>query len=241
MKGLVLRKTLFGESDLILKVLLEDNRILSLFAAGARRSLRRFPHRFDLSGVYDLEWTETSTSEKLLRLKRADLDEWQPELSRNIEAWTRWLIILEWISHYDEDAADFSEVMRLREDLLSDSIAGGLSFHRIFLKQMRTQGLFPELDQCLTCHRPVDAPVFVLGLGGVTHAPCHAGLAMSASTRAFMRSEGEGAPPASEQRRTIDELDRISVPYLMQQLGRSLKAQSFFEQLGSQGLSSYRD
>src|SRR4051812_41931824 len=113
-KAFVLRKTSFGESDLIVQFLLETGKVISGFAGGGRRSKKRFSHQFDITGVYEVEWHRAIEEKKLTRLHRCDLLNHDSELSQNLEALCRWAIVLEWISLDAEHEFDFAEIYRLR-------------------------------------------------------------------------------------------------------------------------------
>lgn len=237
MKAIVLRKTIFGESDFVLQFLLETGESRSFFAAGARRSNKRFPHRFDMSGIYDIDWRDSLGAERLMPLTRADLIDHAIELTGNIERWTRWLLIMEWLSYQETHGIGFQELVQLRSDLTFSSVAG-LSFHRFVLDQIRAHGLTPDWDECVVCHEVIHGRrEFVMSLTGVSHRGCHHGLPLSEDSMAFLKSNMADLESVEKKEIIIDELDQITFPYLSMQLGRALKAQSFFEQLKNPDLS----
>lgn len=223
MKGFILKRTPYGESDLILTVLLEDSQRVTTFAPAGRKSKKRFPHQFDLTGLYDWMWTREASSTRLIRLAQADLVSWAPEISKDFESWTRWLIILEWISRDPEPGEVFSALLEIREGLRGGE--GARLFHQFFQIEMKRHGIFPELDHCARCQKAVSEEThFCLNQGSVVHADCQSGLPLSPESRAFLKN------PHGLLKDSLD-LDRISVPYLMQQLDVQLKTQSVFEQL----------
>lgn len=235
-RGLVIRRLPYGDSDLIVHALLENDQILHFFAPMARKSKRRFPHQFELSGLYEWEWARSPEMPgQLVRLQRADLVDWKPELSIHVESWARWAVVLEWISQHQEAPTSFVSLLKLR-DALSAS-PQSLGFHEFFLNQMKQHGLSPELKNCLVCHQGVletMAAHFHLDLGGVAHARCGSGIPLSAETLGLLRAWFEDALHSLEGLQDIvstAELDRVSLPFLIRQLDRTLKSHSFLEQI----------
>jgi len=239
-KGFVVRRTPYGESDLILQILAQDNRFVSAFAPGARKSRRRFPHQFDLSALYLWEFSRSPQPQRLTRVVRAEIQSWKPEISARLESWARWSLVLEWIAHQDEPTVKFDELSELRDALCVETTA--VSFHRFFMRQMQWHGVFPDLKVCGRCGKAAASGRvdFVLALGGLSHSECERGLLLSTITRKFLENGGAGDFSDSEQRHLSSELDLISVPYLMMQLGRPLRAQAFFEQLSAPNPSRER-
>jgi len=227
MRALIIRRWPYGESDLVLRLLTERNELVSAFAAGARKSRKRFPHQFDQSGVYEVNWQKEQSQRQLVRIDSAELIEFAAQLSSSLESWSRWLIVLEWTSH-QEEGADFERLLQLRSALRTDE--GSLRFHEFFLEEMLNHGLSPETEICVECGQGLKAPSplrFDLQKGGATHLNCSSGIELSVGTRDFLARRLESSPQLSE-------LDQITVPFLTQQLGRELKAQSFFSQLTGQ-------
>lgn len=234
MKAIVLRRTVFGESDLVLRCLLESGEVRAFFAAGARKSLKRFPHRFDYAGIYEIDWRDSHGAERMQVLHRADLVEHSPEMAADLERWTRWLVLLEWLSYHEDGALDFQAIMQVRTHLIEDVVAAQ-EFHRFFLEQMRLHGLMPDWDQCVVCHSQIDGTRhFVMNLSGVAHPRCHPGVALSQGSLRFLKSSDVAHISEIDAR----QLDAITFPYLSQQLGRHLKSQSVFAQLSGQALPS---
>lgn len=236
MKGFVVKRTPYGESDLILHILLEDNRFISAFAPGARKSKRRFPHQFDLTALYTWEFARSPQANRLTRVTKAEIQSWRSQISARMDAWARWSLILEWIAVQEEATVSFEELFELREALCEEQLP--ISFHKFFVLQMKRHGVFPELEICGHCgSKSSETMDFNLGFGHFSHSQCSPGLLVSSETRRFLENGGIGDFSDSEQKRLCTELDAISVPYLTMQLGRSLRSQSFFEQLATSDLS----
>ncbi len=225
----MVKRVLYGESDLVLKVLLEDSRLVSFFAAGARKSKKRFPHQFDLTGLYQFEAPEGS---QLMRLQSAELIDWRPELGRDLETWARWSLVLEWVHGDESSPPSLMGLLKLRDALAESPSAGIYAYHLFWLERMQTHGIRIRVDECVVCHRPLGLPAhFVLGQMGLTHERCARGLRLSLETIEFLAQKTEGQRLKSLTLETASQLDSLSLPYLSQALGRTLKAQDVFWQL----------
>jgi recombinational DNA repair protein (RecF pathway) len=237
-RALILRRQSYGESDLILKALLDDHRVISFFAPSAKRSKRRFPHQFDPSGVYECEWKDTDEEGRLFRLQRADLVDWRPELCASLEAWTRWMSVLEWASVGENSSVDFEALLTVREGLCRHSAA--VEYFDFLRAQLQSHGIFPDFQFCQRCHKPVQGlqPHFVLAVSGLCHASCHAGIPLADETWAYL-SEGRVAASQNSREQAVlsshlvRQLDQIFLPLLEAQLDRPLKASSVLEQIHS--------
>lgn len=230
MKGLIVKRVLYGESDLVLKVLLEDSSLVSYFAAGARRSKKRFPHQFDLTGLYQFE---SLAGTSLMRLQSADLIDWRPELARDLETWARWSLILEWVAGDEAATPSLLSLLKIRDAMAQSPLAGVMAYHQFWLERMQTHGIRISIDECAICHKLLGLPAhFVLGHMGLTHERCARGIKLSVETVEFLSSDRATRPFLKDPSpQLISELDSLSLPYLSQALGRSLKAQDVFWQL----------
>ncbi len=229
MKALVLKKIRYGESDLIVHILLESNAILKGFAPGARHSARRYPHRFDLSGVYKLDSSVKPESDRLVRLGSVELVEYAAEFRDDFSLMARWSMILEWIAHENVESHSFLDLMKLREDLQMNRLE---SFHRFFWQIITQEGIAPVEDSCAICHREFGGPERSFGGHGYVHRQCSSGHSLHPETQRWLFTElraGEQSEPFGPT--VLKDLDEITVPYLQQQLGRALKSFEFFQQL----------
>lgn len=233
MKALVLKKIPFGESDLIVHFLLENNEILSGFAAGGRRSVKRFSHQFHIAGLYDVEWSQVPSKQKLTRLSRCELLEVAPVLVSNavsLEVLSRWATVIEWVFTVEGEQVSFEEVLALQRSLGSREGVG--EYHSFFFRQMQSHGVGPELDHCVGCRRPVhESVVFSLSEGGVGHSACVSGIPLSPETLNYLRQSGSRTSGSGLSIHVLTQLDQITLPYLARQMGQTLKSHSFFERL----------
>ncbi|MBN8555717.1 MAG: DNA repair protein RecO [Deltaproteobacteria bacterium] len=235
----MLKKLPFGESDLIVHFLLEDCRRVSGFAPGARRSKKRFPHQFHFAGIYEIESHREFQDAKLTRLSRCDLVHFEAVLSENIENLSRWMMVLEWI-HSDESVHfSFEEIHQVMKSLISATSEPAF-FHHFFLQQAKRHGLFPKLDACVICNQAFTSSFqFSFSEGGALHSACGRGVPLNLDTISFMQKSLAAeifSDFAESALSCADQLDAITLPFLEQQLGRSLKTRRFFEMFNQCGI-----
>lgn len=231
MRAFVLKKIPFGDSDWIVHFYSEKNQIVAGFATKGRVSRRRFPHQFHIGGLYEIDFGKPLSEGVLGRLKACELIDCALGLGENLEALARWSMVLEWVSWDVAHPVDFDELDALRLNLAQNSKT--LKFHDFFLNQMKRHGVAPELHRCVHCHRLVDDEIcFSLHGGGVCHPGCERGLMIQSATLRYLQDSFLKLPATVEPTGQLSqELDRIAVPFLEQQLGSNLKSRAFFEQV----------
>lgn len=228
----MLNKRPFGEADLIVDSLLENGRIESAFAVSARRSKKRFPHRFHIAAIYELEWVKSTYEGQMRRLQRFDLLEYFPSLVGDLELLSRWMNVLEWVWKHEKEQHDFQRITQLLRSLSEDRDVQ--NYHQYFLSEVRAHGFSPELESCVVCGRAVSMPAhFSFSEGGVTHPPCEVGVELTEGLLEFLRLSLQ-QNSMSEVRLSSEELgrlDEISLAFLEYQLGCQLKSRSFLQEL----------
>ena len=169
-----MRKTSYGESDLIIQFLSDRGCVVSGFAAGAQRSKKRFSHQFHIAGIYKIEWTESASTQKLSRIRTCELVQFIPGLSENFEAMNRWMTVLEWISMDPMGNFNFDEIEGLMKSLSQEEGHG--HYYRFFIQQIERHGLVPELGLCVVCQKGLGEHMrFSLHEGGLAHSTCSSG------------------------------------------------------------------
>lgn len=225
MQAFVLKKIPYGESDLVVRFLLETGEVVSTFAIGASKSKRRYPHHFDLTGLYQMEWHRTENSNRLLRLQTCDLLNYQPSLSASMESLCRWSMVLEWIALDEGHLFDFEEVSKIRASVHETLIP----YFQFFIGQMKIHGFYPELDLCLHCQLSADQNYrFNFQEGGLVHSECGNGSEISESSVRFLREHLMNKSVEDLSNIQIRDLDGILIPFLEWQLGRVLKSKKVF-------------
>lgn len=233
MRALILRKQAYGESDLIVQFFLETNQVVSGFAPGARKSRRRFSHQFHPAGIYQLEAPRHFEPGVLIRIQRCDLEFVYSKLTENIDRWTRWAMVLEWILADEGQGFEFEVVLKLMHDMAETE--SSWSFYRFFVLQMQSHGLLPRLDQCVSCGQPVKSrAIFSVAEGGVGHPECVHGLALSEGTLDAIFQMLDPLKSTELLERHHLELDQIMVPFLSYHLGRSMKSQRLLNEIRTQ-------
>lgn len=233
MRALILRKQPYGESDLIIQFFLETGRVGSAFAAGARKSRKRFSHQFHPAGIYRVSAARDFEGTGLQRLHTCELESFYPALVENLELFTRWSMVVEWILADEGQGFDFLEVEMLMKEMAAHS--SPWAFHRFFMLQMQVHGLLPRLDQCIVCENPLqNEAVFSMSEGGVGHPHCLRGFQVSVATLNLLRGLSDTKLQAQKFEAHALELDQIMVPFLSYHLGRALKAHRFFDQIAPQ-------
>ncbi len=225
----MLKKIRYGESDLIVHFLLESNVILKGFAPGARHSSRRYPHRFDLSGVYRLDSSVKPEPDRLVRLGHVELVEYAAGFRGDFSLMSRWSMILEWIAHETVETHSFLDLLKLRDDLQNNHLE---SFHQFFWRIIAEEGIAPAEDSCAICHRHFEKPDRTFASHGYAHRNCSVGRVLLPETQRWISAElrfKEQSEPFGPA--VLEDLDEITLPYLQQQLGRVLKSFEFFRQL----------
>jgi len=225
MKALALRRTSYGESDLVVQFFTEQSSLLSAFARGARNSKKRFPHRFHPGGLYDIELQERGQMPSLLRCELSDYDS---QLMDKEEKFFRWMMVIEWLSLEHPHAPSFSEVLALREAMKGETSES--AFHSFFIRETVEHGFEPELQVCVHCREDVLEEIrFSLIEGGLIHKRCGSGLSLSQESHRFMKESLSSLSGALSES-MAKELEPITIPYLEMQLGRPFRTRQVFRE-----------
>ncbi len=237
MKALVLKKIAYGEKDLIVHFLLESGEQKAGFAAGARISKKRFPHQFDITGIYDLELGAQSGLQKLSSIHRCELIEYSSHLSEDFEIHCRWAIILEWLYWNAESTQSFESVSRLRTDLMKRGLQQ--TYYSYFLEQIEEHGFKPHLDSCFVCQKQLSEKIyFQIQEGTFSHDFCARGKNVSFETYSFIAKFFEKKDIKLTEKIAL-ELDVLLIPFLEAQLERPFKSYKVFDEL--KNLNSLRN
>jgi len=232
MKALVIRKKAFSESDLIVDFLLEDGQISSGFAMAARKSRRRFPHQFYFGALYELSWAPASLEHQLKRIQSCEVIESHPQYIENIDLFSRWSTVLEWIYTNKLEPHSFEQIYQLLSSLPSQK--GLLNYYLYFIEEVKRHGLSPRLDRCIVCHKEVAEIYFSLSDGGISHGKCKQGIELSSKIFNFLKiafsdqpNDLSGFSLLTEDSKTLDQ---VVLPFLEWQLGQTLKSRQFLFQ-----------
>jgi DNA repair protein RecO (recombination protein O) len=179
-EALVLRSLPFGESDLILHLLLPGSGRLTAIAKGARRSVKRF------SGTLDLFQHLRVTVDRRRRSSMARLD--QATLLRNFDAlrvdparFALGCFLLELLDRLAPEGAARQEAKRLFDfalaalTLIAERPVDPVLRTLVQLRALDALGLRPELRRCVRCgSEELNGPAvrFHVADGGPVCRPC---------------------------------------------------------------------
>jgi DNA repair protein RecO (recombination protein O) len=244
-EALVLRVADFGESDLVVHLLLPSSGRLTAIAKGARRSTRRFPGLLDLFNHLRVE-VERPRRGSLARLEHARLIEPFVGLRADARRFALGCYLLELLDRLAPEGGAHRDLERIFAFAL-EALAG-LAHVRpdrraralLELRALAALGLRPELRRCVRCGREVEGggPVlFHVPEGGPVCAACEraedAGVPVHVGTlRALERGaslplshiERLALPPGAlvEALRLLDRFQRFHV-------GLALRSRAFLD------------
>ncbi|MFT5050844.1 MAG: DNA repair protein RecO (recombination protein O) [Chlamydiales bacterium] len=167
--GLVLRRSPFGESSLVVQVLTRRHGRVHFTAKGAYRPNSGYAFVLDLFHTISLEWSH-STRREMQYLSRADLAQRRESLCSRPDVYRAALMMLELTELAARPGAPDRALFELTEQgldelsHLSPSTRG--ADHTLILFELRFLdhlGLSPALEQCAACGEP--APPLSLAPG----------------------------------------------------------------------------
>lgn len=214
-EALVLRAVDFGESDLVVHLLVPESGRLTAIAKGARRSTRRFPGLLDLFNHLRVE-VERPRRGSLARLEHARLVEAFLGLRTDPRRFALGCYLLELLDRLAPEGGARRDLERLFA-FARDALAGlervqpdRRAQALLELRALAALGLRPELRRCVRCGKEPagSAPVaFHVPEGGPVCASCErpgdAGVAVHLGTlRALER--GASLP--------LDQINRLALP-----------------------------
>ena len=226
MKSFALQKFPYSETDWIVELFCEDNQIRKFFAHGARKSKRRFSHQFHAGGVYSISWKKNY-------LESCDLIDFDESISSDLEKWTRWLCVLEWVRADEASSCQFDELLSLRTHFLKSDFYRSY-FFEFFCQQIDRHGLLSELHQCRVCERSLmnESMMFSFQEGGFCHSRCGSGVSFDRDSFQFLAQLQAHQGVTENIRETTQEsLDASLLPFLEFQLGKSLRSHHFLQKI----------
>lgn len=179
-EALVLRAVDFGESDLVVHLLVPGGGRLTAIAKGARRSTRRFPGLLDLFNHLRVE-VERSRRGSLPRLEHARLLDAFVELRSDVRRFALACFLIELLDRQAPEGGARRELEQLFafavEALrtLAESRPDRRTQALLELRALAALGLRPELRVCVRCGREVSgsgAVVFQVAEGGPLCEAC---------------------------------------------------------------------
>ncbi len=237
-EALVLGTVDFGDADRIVTLFTRGHGRLSAFAAGARKSKKRFAGALE-AGTH-LTARLVTTHGDTCRLDGVDVIRSFHHVRDDLAHIARALYCLELCRELSRDNqpndALFDALVHYL-GLLDDKKAGPTSLIKFELDALQYTGFMPHFSPCALCGQPTgDRPRFDPEHGGVVCAACAPRVPRGVAARpevvdALARLQaGERKPLPPELRARSRELLNL---FIAHHLGRKLKSVEFMEQVGT--------
>ncbi|MBX5480929.1 MAG: DNA repair protein RecO [Myxococcaceae bacterium] len=236
-RAVVLSTVDYGEADRIVTLFTEGRGRMSAFAAGARKSRRRFAGALEPTTLIHARLVERHGT--TVRLDGADIERSYVALRTDLPRLSRALYCLELCRELVREHEPHPALFALLVDYLGrleEGKAGPTSLIAFELDALAHAGLMPRFDSCAVCGGPVGGDaVFDPDHGGVV---CHndrgrmtGGVRVDAQLTAALVGLQRGARtpmPADQRQRAREVLNR----FIAHQLGRRLHSVDFLVQVG---------
>jgi DNA repair protein RecO (recombination protein O) len=236
-EALVLSTVDYGEADRLVTLLTREHGKLTAFAAGARKSKRRFAGALEPYMRLRVQLVETRGS--TVRLDAADIVTGYYGARAELPLIARALYAVELCRELTRDHEPHPELFELLEAYLrrlDAKEAGPTSLLAFELAALAHAGLMPRFDSCALCGGgPGERPRFDQVHGGAVCEPCSGrardAVAVSPELLSGLRAlqEGQRTPLPPEQRARARALLNLVIAH---HLGRRLKSVDFMAQVG---------
>ena len=237
-EALVLSTLDFGEADRIVTLFTRAHGRLSAFAAGARKSKRRFAGALE-AGTH-LTARLVSTRGDTYRLDGVDVIRSFHRLRDDLARIARAMYCLELCRELSRDQQPnepLFDALAQYLGLLEDGKAGPTSLIKFELDALQYTGFMPRFTPCALCGQPTgDRPRFDPEHGGVVCLACSVRVPYGIPARPDVVESlaklqaGARTPLAPELRARSRELLNF---FIAHHLGRKLKSVEFMEQVGT--------
>ena len=235
-EALVLGTLDYGDADRLVTLLTRGRGKLTAFAAGARKSRRRFAGALEPGTVLRARLVERHGS--TVRLDAVEVVHAFPRIRLELPRIARALYALELCRELLRDGEPAPELLSLAVDWLGRldaGEAGPTSVLAFELQALALAGLMPRFDACALCGGPPgEAPRFDVDHGGAVCAGCgprSTGPRIDPAVLAGLASIQAGArQPLSATLRA--EARGLLARFIEAQLGRRLKSVDFLRGVG---------
>ncbi|MBX7115335.1 MAG: DNA repair protein RecO [Myxococcaceae bacterium] len=236
-EAVVLSSVDYGDTDRIVTLLTRSKGRVTAFAAGARKSKRRFAGALEPGTYLNVQLVERRGD--TFRLDGADIRETFHSLRDDLARISRALYCLELTRELCRDHEPhpelFDHLLRYLE-LLSKAAAGPTSLIKFELDALEVAGFRPRFSSCTLCGGELEAPAkFDPSAGGVSCPHCAArvphGLPISLEVvqALYALQNGSKQPMNASTRSRSRELLNL---FIAHHLGRRLKSVDFMSQVG---------
>jgi DNA repair protein RecO (recombination protein O) len=231
--AVVLSTVDYGEADRMVTLFTRERGKLTAFAAGARKSKRRFAGA--LEPFTSLKVSLCERHSDTFRLDGADIQASYPRVREDLARIARALYCVELCRELVRDREPHTQLYELLVDYLAQldrQEAGPTSLIAFELDALAQAGLMPRFDACSLCSGEYGPrPRFDPSHGGVVCELCASGFPVSRELMHGLRDLQAGArtPLSAEQRRQARELLNL---FIVHHLGRKLNSVDFMAQVG---------
>jgi DNA repair protein RecO (recombination protein O) len=235
--ALVLSTMDYGETDRLVTLLTREHGKLTAFAAGARKSKRRFAGALEPFMRLRVHIVETRGS--TVRLDSADIVAGYYAAREDLSLIARALYAVELCRELTRDHEPQPELFLLLEEYLARldaKEAGPTSLLAFELSALAHAGLMPRFDTCTLCGgEPGERPRFDQAHGGTVCEPCggraRESVAVPVALLSGLRAlqEGQRTPLPADLRARARGLLNV---FISHHLGRRLKSVDFMAQVG---------
>lgn len=236
-QGVVLGTVDYGEADRLVILFTRSHGKVTAFAAGARKSRRRFAGALEPSTVLSVGLVERRGT--TFRLDTADILQAHPRIRDDLPRIARALYALELVRELTRDQQPHEGLLDLLLRYLGEldaGTAGPTSLLAFELDALAQAGLMPRLDGCALCGGDWhEHPRFDPEHGGAVCEGCaertpRAPVVSGALLHALRGiQEGQRTPlPPEARRRARDMLNT----FISHHLGRKLRSVDFMDQVG---------
>ena len=215
-EALVLGRLDYGEADRILVVFTPNFGKLDLIVKGARKTQSKLGPGLDLFANVNLELArgrELDVVRSVVPIRRFDL------LRGDLEAYSHASYYAELVRAFTQPREEHPEIYDLLVRsliLMNEGVDIWMVTRHFEMALLATLGYRPELFECVSCHRPIEAQVnaFSASMGGMLCEVCRGedpgALPASVNAQKYLRIlERDGLAAAARLKPTLEEKQEI--------------------------------
>ena len=236
-RAIVLQVRDQGDAHQWVTLLTETRGKMTVFAAAARKSRKRFGGGLDLGTLLNAQFSERR--EGRLQLESVDIEQSLPAIRDDLASLARAFYCLELVRELVRENESQAELFALLADYLTalnEKSVGPTSLLAFQLDVLTCAGLKPRLDVCTLCAQRADEFTrFDPEHGGVVCKNCWPRLTSSWTLTGEVLGHlralqlGEKKPMAKPSR---DSAQTLLDKFIIHQLGKPIRSRSFLAQMG---------
>jgi DNA repair protein RecO (recombination protein O) len=229
--GVVLRTYKLGEADRIVVILCAERGKIRAVAKGVRKTKSRFGGRLEPLNHVALQLYEGRELDIVSQVETIDS---VAPLMTDLDRLTQGVALLEAVDQLTPDREPVPHIYRMLVGALRTLEAkhAPLVVPAFFWKLLKSEGVRPQLEQCVSCGETENLVAFDMNEGGVLCRQCRRGTAISPEALHLMRMIlGGGLNEALERdfSSEVSEVTHLATAALEHHIERRLKAVGMFE------------